>query len=565
MKIKDFFFLFILAIFAGCSLLESGSDDEDPPEFLNITPDGSSTVFGLVQFEIEFQDDRDVSSVQIIISQAGGSDVLNRELRDSPFTVDWNTEDVEDGIYQVFIEAKGNGETISESFNIEVSNALITFVGVDGWRFDNAYIWLTDPENGSVIDYVKIVDGIPNKEKLMRNGFAGAKFDFHQFEYYRDATYSDSYDSYLYSYHGLTPGIDNYDFPDHPDYRSDYAGSANIYLENLPVHGFGFLTFNGSLDHTKDNGFVVGTPYDVWVYNTNQDNSLYFLLEQNGTFGYQTIPGNTIDVDADIYLDASNLNTLVSFVNVQSDIPLSNVYYYNRERDNYFSSSQRLYYNWYDLEENITEVFMPTPTGIMDNYNVEFYYGYVDASREKYAYMGSYDNPQGELVRINADIFITSDETSSVSLDVTGSYDYIYYRVYGRHVHTASGNYDYHYWYPRSGDGNMRFPDFPTELQSEFPGHNAQLYENGEYKGVYASVRDFDNIDGYEDFIDRVFYRSGKLIGDDLNLYRGIYIARGYSNSARIERVLPHDQSVLKQMPFDPRSQLWEERMEGNF
>ncbi len=276
MKTKLFVVLLVIGMFIlfGCEQ-ETTKPDTTPPTVQITSPMNNSTIFGIVDIDINASDNKGIASVEIYIDG-----VLSGETTSEPWNFVWNTEQEDNGDYTLQAKAYDTSDNvgISNLVNVTVENAFIL-------TFNNPLF--TDIE----------ITVVGNGTQIVEPGDS-AIFDFSSnpgtITYHAETSGQTTSGSQV----GLLIEWDyTYNVSGQSSYTLDFNISSNyffIYVQNNSDHDFyPFYVNYGSYHETMDNIIIsnTGITYQIGYYKAFTNTEVRAYLQDMPSWYYYWIQG----------------------------------------------------------------------------------------------------------------------------------------------------------------------------------------------------------------------------------------------------------------------------------
>lgn len=450
------------------------------------SPTANSTMWNTILIEINVTDaDKLVNQVRLY-----ANDILVGAIQNAPFQFEWNTKDVEDGEVKLKVVAlsEEDEELSFDELSFNVMNTLIHYkIAQNTISFNpeaKHFTYITN-ENREVL-YFKQIEELPFETIVMRpDNFNDEKITVHMVEAIPSA-------GKLTTFNDVVPGLFS---PVVTDEKGEETGKAKITFTDVPAHIY-FTANNLYGEELNENTISYKTLYQ------NQ-NLLYVYFKQDDK-GIYKIENNLIDGDNMVSMSAISLGemTLHNFVENGKIINDFDFQIDGHLGTSATSPSARIYRKKVNIELESLEFDFHTPTSEASFDHYSSYIRLFDG--EKTFIQRDYFNILTGINKLDVNFDVQNRKLSEISVSASGaSFDVLKttYAVYGIDDFMF-------YWENYSKDDNIIFPPFPTELTQAIKGlSNSNLgFVEG---GLQMEVTEYQHIDGYTNFINRLFGRNG--------------------------------------------------------
>lgn len=365
---------------------------------------------------------------------------------------------------------------------------------------ENVYLWVTDV-NDEIIHFEKLEK---NKSSNIPkpNDYNDQRISLHLLKV--KPTYI-----YLYSYSDIKPGRINFKYEDF-FYAGNKIGTAKMSFNSLPFYNE--YTFSSSYGL-----FSIGTilqSKEVNIHDNSNDAYIYF---KNGETGYYKYLQN-LKAGDDLYISGSDFGFDMTkhYLNLKAGEKIDRIYLYQyKNKYDYTGRNIGLYDNYYSPDKGFSSFVFHTPelNNWSDSYRTYISFKDINGRNNYYTKFGEIPD---KVEYIDADFESNDFSYNNLYMGTSGKFDCMRFYFY-RNI-----NSKYYYWYHYSENGeNIRFPKIPTQISEMIPElTSSNLLTNSSSKYLY--LIDYNNLNSYDQFIERTFYRQGKGILYGINSVKEI-------------------------------------------
>ncbi|WP_136465596.1 Ig-like domain-containing protein [Flagellimonas onchidii] len=507
----------VYAAFAALIVLSCSKDDDPKPtpptpepenqaptvSFVSPTAD-TGTLWNTITVELNAADsDGAVAKVELFVN-----DAKEAEVATAPFTFNWNSKGVEDGVVELKAVVTDNeGETATSMVNVNVKNLLLDYYLYDGYLKSDTnvanFTYITSPAPEREILYVAQITSDTFDEAVQRpDDFGGETFDVHFLEYIKD----DVNQGEITTYHGVTPG-DFHPVPSTPTDFGSELGEANVTFTEVLDHDYALIFSGGNTNPITDNtqrSFTVYEEFDLgYVYLRVGDVGYYHAI--NFGAGDHVLPLSAMDspMEGYTFTDDGSANTVSLLVQGHTApgrfSPAVTVY-----RENAAVGGDTFEANFH-VPKDEDEVF-------------DHYYTNVRIQENGKHYVHEdYDGVLTSMKKLNA-TFLADNKTLS-ELDITATSTDNFDFLKATFQVAVSGSFMFN-WESYSSDDNITFPPIPTEVFETTNGvFNSTDIAFKDVEAITLLLEDRDNYSGYDEYIDVKFGRKTEEIERKTRLF----------------------------------------------
>jgi hypothetical protein len=474
-------------------------------EFQGLTE--NQELFGNVMLKAQLGKEVELDKITFYINETKVA-----EDAESPFEVEWNSRQVDDGTHTLKMIGEFQGVTKEVTLPVSVNNLLASFqvnLYAEFFEYYDFYVFLSDSEGKMIGNHLPL--GQDSKAEIRRpDGFEGENFHLNliaAMKITEDGGYG-----FMMTYQDVSPG----ELKLHvPGFEFTYSGDATIRVANLPEGTESNMYFSGTeawgggyssgFDEENNALYEVSfygksterllAKFDDYDFFTGTDNSLFYFTEE-------------VSANGDMKIDYNNF-VKAQYKEGTSPGPDYFDYYvegYLNDMDGYYfiggtssgtsdNSTLKLpYLDSFDGFRTIKEVFTDD-----NKYYYQVNYGpEVHTSLDKLSF---YPN-------------LMSEQDGELQMELTGDYD-VYELYLGYFLTEGELEYEFE-WIVYSDRTNqkLKFPELPDELTSKYP----KLFSQ-KPKLSYVSYYDLENWSDRNDFHENAFNK-----GLGLNLEEVVYL-----------------------------------------
>lgn len=497
----------VLAIFSVVLHLPSCSEDEPEPEpepdteqpvITILSPtDATAPLRGTITVKAEATDNTGIASVQVFLDGT-----LLIDASSSPVETSWDTKTVADGVHKIKVIAKdkeGNSQDLELS--VTVKNIFFTFKIASDYLVDQYEGWIiVSREDGSPIDYKKMVNGVTLNFFYPDDHIADSKYSFTRIEHssspgflryfvfayidVRPGDYSlDEFRFFLGSVIGLhSQRIDNITDDRGTLYYGSYGSGAN----------FNQVTFDGIDPSVSLSSYLRQLP----------SNLIYYIFKGGGEGRYVHQPMAVSGVQNVIdYADMTPMDfTEYDFTGaVESQIGVSFLTEagdYNRSRLAFILSGVP--------DPNKLYAAIPDQ-GFPEYVSTISYYTATETNSFTYAGTGL----PSEFKEVGGTITSFSSDNNILNVQTTGSYDYFSANAINLNDDPAEYGFILNVAMDRTKTSNVAIPQIPSEIKDEHPELASHVFQ---FTNSY--LVDNSGMQNLQDFVDVRFVKNeNQLVG----------------------------------------------------
>ncbi|MFW5725537.1 MAG: Ig-like domain-containing protein [Bacteroidota bacterium] len=492
---KSLAFLPVLIVVLLMVLFSSCSKDEDPvvePEnqapvlTLDISNE-AGTVWNTVDVTVNASDgDGGIETVELWIDNEKIG-----ETTQSEYTFQWNTRDFDDGTVTVkAIATDDKGLQSAQEQEIEILNTLMNISIPEGYlieTFDMKYYVYITNQLRQVI-YFSQIEEEPFQAIVERpESFDDATFDLHFLAAKPDK-------GEMISYTGITPGDFN---PGAPTGNGEFLRFANVSFWDVPEHDF--FQFN---HHA---GFILEEDHNYSIPVFDQLDFAYLYL-RNGENGIYTFVENITAHDPEVSLQTTPF--MMDRKEFSVGTPSTLLLFEARAHtgNSFYSPSVELFtaYSGQPTDEYSDFYHVPSNEPVFMNYSSK-----LTVLEDNTYYINEHFKSLGtSLQKLNANFMLDGTQLNNINLSISGEdYDHVvaFYEVDAAQV--------YFEWECHGKGEDLEFPPIPVEVTQAFGNLSSSAFIFHDAK-VRVEVRDYDHIDGFDQYWQRVSGRNSKHLHD---------------------------------------------------
>lgn len=408
-----------------------------------------------------------------------------------------------------------------ENFDILPENLLEITVGPDAFDQDeDVFVWLT-ASDGTILGEAKLENGQDTDIKAPE-GFSADRFSYHVLYHEKSGG-----DFRLNTHANVKRGQINYKelYDD-----SGEAGEVELAFTDVPDHeeyimhnGYGFYWGTQLHDGTYRVYDNTGWLY-LWLNNFN--NASYMFIEDVGPGQERTVSLSDMnDNMRQVNIDFGETGDMVANINAYGE----HGNFYSR-----FTCVARTFGN--DYMHSALEILIPDSHERFKDAGTNLYL-YPEVSDTDYRFR-TYGWIPESFQKIDASISLANFSENNLEVSTSGNFD-----MFCCYLTCYDEERNYLRWsFMNATSDDIRFPLIPSLVTSQYPGVVKDRIINSESRYT-ISVEDFDHLSSYDDYVDRIYIRTGKKFLDGIRKAREAHIYDTFSTikSARDMDHQPRD------------------------
>lgn len=380
---------------------------------------------------------------------------------------------------------------------------LIEFVVADNYisEGESVYLWITDMHD-EIIHFEKL-DNNKSSNIPKPDNYNDERISVHLLKV-KPTNYI-----YLYTFSDIKPGKINFKYLDY-FVSGDKIGTANLNFYSLPYYNE--YTVTNSTGFFSIGSFLQSK--EINLYENTNDCYIYLKAGDEGYYKY--FQNLKVGDDLDIYGSDFSSDITKQYVDLSPGEKIDRIYLYQyKNKNDYSGRSIGLYDNFYSYDKGLSSFVFHTPklNNWSDSYRTSISFKDIN---DRYNYYTKYGKIPENVEYIDANFESDGFSYNNLFVKTTGIYDYMRFYFY-RNI-----NSKFYYWYHYSKDGeNIRFPKIPTQINELIPDlTRSNILTSSSSNNLFMT--DYDNLNSYDQYIDRVFYRQGKGILYGINSIKEI-------------------------------------------